>query len=197
MAEELEDADAELSLTFYITKSGKELVGAEMEFEEYGEKIKISAIAGPTWKDLEEISIRADDGYSTYRMSYVVDTNDKNEYSAKLKVREDDYSVFEGEFTWDKKSKDFKVEMTDDWGDTYGLEGALEVGSKTVKVELESAYEDSYESDLGISVILSTSDKMPKMPSYTDVLEMSSDDFEDLIEEIEDAVYELEDIFYY
>ena len=196
LGEMMEEADAEGSVVFYITKSGKELVGVKFDGEADGEKVKISVTAGPTWENLEEISFRYDDGYTAARASYLVEVNDKNEYSAELKLREDGETVVTGEFTWDKKNGDFELELTDDWGDSYGVEGSIEVTSKATTITLDSAYEYDYEVDLGVSVILTSSDKMPAMPGYTDVLEMSMDDIEDLAYDIEDILYELSYMFY-
>lgn len=198
LEETLDDADFELAVTFYIAKSGKQLVGAEIEAEADGDKISGSVLAGPSWKNLEEISVRLDDGYTLIRASYVVETNDKNELSAKLKVREDDESLLTGEFTWDKKKGDFEAEVTDEWEDTYVLEGSIEATSKTVTVVLDSFYDEYYdeETDLGITVTFSTSDKMPKMPSYTDILDLSADDIEDLIYDLQDVVQDMGSVLY-
>ena len=159
--------------------------------------MKASVIAGPSLKNIEEIAVRLDDGYSVYRITYAVETNDKKEYSAKLKVREDSENILVGEFVWDKSSGDFEIELTDDWGDTYGVEGKLMVDSKTAAIVLESVYDYYEEIDLGISLTVSASDKMPAMPSYTEILTMSSDDLIDMVYDIEEIVYELSDIFYY
>ena len=197
LAEEIKAADVELSLTFYVTKSGKELVGVKFDADADGEEAKVSVFAGPSWKNLEEISVRLDDGYSVYWITYAVKSNDKEEYSAKLKVREDSENVLVGEFVWDKEKGDFEAEVTDGWGDTYGLEGSLKVDSKSATIVLDSAYEDSDEMDLGISLIITTSDKMPEMPVYTDILDMNADDLEDLVYDLENVLYELIGIFYY
>lgn len=197
LAEELEEADLELSLTFYITKSGKELVGIKFDGDADGDKVKASVFAGPSWKNLEEVTLRWDDGYSVYRITYAVETNDKKTYSVELKVREDSENILVGEFTWDKEKGNFEAELTDDWGDTYGLEGSLKVDSKTATIVLESAYEDSEEIDLGISLTLTAADKMPAMPSYTDILDMSADELEDVIYDLTDVLYEMSDMFDY
>lgn len=194
----LDDVDFELAMTFYITKSGKQLVGAEIEAEADGDKISGSVLAGPSWKNLEEISVRFDDGYTLIRASYVVETNDKNEFSAKLKVREDNENLLSGEFTWDKKKGDFEAEVTDEWDDAYVLEGSIDASSKVVTIVLDSFYDEYYdeETDLGITVILSASDKMPKTPSYTDILDLSADDIEDLIYDFQNVVQNMGNVLY-
>ena len=69
--------------------------------------------------------------------------------------------------------------------------------SKTATIVLESAYEDSEEIDLGISLTLTVADKMPAMPSYTDILDMSADELEDVIYDLTDVLYEMSDMFDY
>lgn len=193
---EFEDSEFEASLTFYITNSGKQLVGVSLNAEADGDPIKLSVYAGPSWDKLEEISFRFDDGYDVYRASYTVDANDKNEYAAELKIREDNEVVLAGEFVWDKKDGNFELEFTDDWGDVYGAEGKLEVTSKSVSIALDSVREDSYETDLAVSVIIKTSDKMPSMPKYTDVLDMTADELEDLVYDLQEIVEDLEYMFW-
>ena len=197
IAQDMKEAELELELTFYITKSGKELVGVKVESEADGEEVKVSALAGPTWKKLDEISVWVDDGYSVTHMSYVVEENDADEYSAKLKVSEDDEDLLTGEITWDKAKGDFEAQIVDDWGDTYGVQGSIEADAQKVTVELDSVYEEGEEYDLGVSVILSKSDQMPAMPEFTDVLDMSSDEIEDMIYGVQEALGELINAFYY
>lgn len=197
IAQDMEEAELELVMTFYITKSGKELVGVKVESEADGEEVKVSALAGPTWKKLEEISVWVDDGYSVTHMSYVVEKNDEDAYSTKLKVSEDSEDLLTGEITWDKAKGDFEAQIVDDWGDTYGVQGSIEADAQKVTIDLDSVYGEGEEYDLGVSVILSKSDQMPAMPEFTDVLDMSSDEIEDMIYGVQEALGELINAFYY
>ena len=192
LAENLGDMDLDLTLTFYVTKSGKELIGVEFDNDE----VKATVLAGPSFKEIEEISVNLNDGYTKYRINYVVETNTKKELVAELKVREDGENILVGEFNWDKSKGDFEAELTDSWGDTYGAEGSLDVSSKAVVLVLDSVSEDSYETDLGITLTISASDKMPSMPKYTDILDMSAEDLEDMVSDLESAVYDLGDLVY-
>lgn len=197
IAQDMEEAELELVMTFYITKSGKELVGVKVESEADGEEVKVSALAGPTWKKLEEISVRVDDGYSVTHMSYVVEKNDEDAYSTKLTVSEDSEDLLTGEITWDKAKGDFEAQIVDEWGDTYGVQGSVEADAQKVTIDLDSVYGEGEEYDLGVSVILSKSDQMPAMPEFTDVLDMSSDEIEDMIYGVQEALGELINAFYY
>ena len=191
LSEELEDADMKFALTFYVKNAGKELIGVQFDSDVDGDKVKVSAIAGPSWKNLEEIEIRVNDGYDDIRITYTVQTNDKKEYSAKLKVRNDSENVMTGEVEWDKKDGDYKIELENNWGSILGAEGSLEVTSKSAVIELESAYVDSEVLEMNASLTLSTSDKMPAMPDYTELLGMSIGEFEALANDLQAVVNEL------
>ena len=186
--EELEEEDMEIGLICYVTDSGKELVGMKLVAEADGERVSASFQTGPTWEDLKEFSFRVDDGYSVIRMDYTVETNNKSEFVAKWKTREDDEVVGSGEFTWDKRLGGFTLNVTDDWGDTYRAYGGLQTDGKSAKLTLDLVAEDTYETELGISVILNTKDEMPAMPDYEDVLEMDEGEVEDLLCQLQDTL---------
>ena len=153
--------------------------------------VSASFQTGPTWEDLKEFSFRVDDGYSVIRMDYTVETNNKSEFVAKWKAREDDEVVGSGEFTWDKRLGGFTLNVTDDWGDTYRAYGGLQTDGKSAKLTLDLVAEDTYETELGISVILNTKDEMPAMPDYEDVLEMDEGEVEDLLRELRGTLFDL------
>lgn len=197
MVDEMEEADVQLTAVFYISKSGKNLVGVECNIEAEDEEFEISVLAGPSPEKLEEISVRVNDGYDVYRANYTVKTNDSKEFIAQLKLREDDEIVFSGDFEWDKKKGDFELEFTDEWGDVYGAEGTMDHSGKATNIMLESIYGDGDEIDLDLAVTLLSSDKMPSVSKYTDLLEMDEDDLEDLIDDASDAVSGLSSVMYY
>ena len=194
VTEGLEDVDFDMSVTFHVAKSSKQLVGIEFVLDQDGDKIKVSAFAGPDLAEIEEISFRYDDGYDVYRGSYSVTANSGKEYAAKLKVREDSEVIFEGKLDWDKKKGDFEIEFGDEW-ESYGAEGYLKKSGKTLEITLDSISEGSDEMDLGINAVVKASDSMPGMPKYTDLLTMSTEEFEELIYELGDLFGELSYLF--
>lgn len=187
LAEELEDADIDITLTFYVTKSGTMLVGMAADVDVDGDKTKMSVYAGPSFEELNEINFRIDD----VKGSYVVEENSKTSYVGVLKVREGTDTILKGEINWDKKKGDLEAEITDEWGDSYGFEGSLSTSSKTTTLTIESIYSDGDSMDLAVDVILKNSDKMPSVPKYTDILTMSADDLEDLVYDMSDVIEEL------
>lgn len=195
-AEEAEGADAEITLTFYVTKSGSLLVGAELDADIDGSQVKMSVYAGPSFEELKEVSFRYDDGYTNLRGAYTVKTRDKNEYAATLKIREDGETVLSGQINWDKKDGGLLVEFTDDWGGTYGLEGSMTQSGKTTTLTIGSAYSDYGDIDLGVDIILNSSDKMPSVPKYTDIMTMNTDDIEALVYDLYDTVRGFSSLMY-
>lgn len=183
----MEDADVEVGVTFYVTTSGSLLVGVDVDADIEGDTFQASLYAGPSFEKLGEISFRYDDGGTNLRGTYTVSERSKNAYIAKLRVRENSVTALSGEINWDKKSGDFTVEMSDG-RDTYGLEGSLEQSGKTTTVSIDSFNSGGWNVDLGIDLILKTSDKMPSTPKYTDILTMNATDLEELIYDLSDVI---------
>ncbi len=177
----------DMTVVFQITNSGKELVGVKFSGKIDGEKVKLTVQAGPSWKDLNEVNFRYEDDYSIYRGAYVVETNNRTEFEADLKIREDNEVVYSGKINHDKKDGDFEIELTDSWGDVYGAEGTLEKTSKATTIVLDAVYGEGEELELGVTAVLSRSDKMPSMPKFTDVLDLDEYDIEAMAEDLEDT----------
>jgi len=194
LVETLEDSDFSLDMTFHVTKSGKQLVGVEVKAEADDEQIKASVYAGPDFAELTEISARVSVDEESYRISYTVDTNDKAEYKAELKVREGSETLFSGEVEWDKKEGDFVIKATDGY-DEFAVKGTLEKSGKKATIVLKSVSADDEKIDLDVTVTLNASDKVPSTPKFNDVLKMDADEIEELVEElgeiVEDLVYDL------
>ncbi len=185
-----EDADVEFEFNFYISKSGKYLVGVSFDGDIEGDELKFELFAGPSPKKLNEITFKMDDGYSTAKASFEVEVNDKNEYYASFEIKEDGYTFFEGEIEWDKKGGDFALTMGPE-DEMITLEGEL-VEEKDGAVLTVETLDDGYDSyDLDITVAVSYSDKMPEISEYTDLLTMDEDEIEDLALEISEAVQSL------
>lgn len=191
LAAEMEDAEGAIEMTFHISKSGKYLVAAELVLVDgsQDDEMRIEIMAGPSLKDLRELSVVYDDGWSKYKVSYLVD-EDKDTYIGKLKVREDNEAILSGKVEWEKDSGEFEIAMTDSWDDEYGAEGELYQKSGSTVLYLDSVTAESERLPLGIQLTLTPGDKVPSMPSYTDILTMDEDEIEDLLEELEEAAWD-------
>lgn len=195
LQESLEDARLSVDVTFYVTKSGKQLVGMEMKVKADGETVKASVFAGPDLADVSEIRFRVSVDDRTTRGSYVVKTNDKKEFLAELKITDYYGDTIEGEITHDKSDGDFDLWVVDSWGDEYAISGDLKKSGKKVAIRVDTLIVESDRLDLGVDVVLNTSDKVPSVPKYTDLLKMDADSIEDLVDQIsetyEDLMYSL------
>lgn len=196
LADQFEESDVSVLLTFYITKSGKQMVGVEFEAEADGEKVKGSVYAGPDLKNLEEISFRLNLDGEIYRATYAVKTNDSKEFRSELKVRVDDETVFKAEVVWDKKDGDFEIEAADEW-DEFVVKGSLEQSGKKTTIVIDSIGADGDKVKLNTTIVLTPSDKMPATPAYTDVLTMSAEEIEEVIGELSEVVQDLVFGFYW
>lgn len=189
LEEMLEDADTSVEVIFHITKSKKQLVGIEIKAEAYDEQVKASLIAGPTMKKIDEISFRATVYGETYRISYVVKNNDRKEYKAEFKIREDDYVATEASVKWDKKLGDFKVKFSDGW-DEYDINGTFDRSGKETTIFVKNVSVDGEKTKLDTTIVLSTSDKF-SAPAYKDVLQMSADQIQEAIDAISETAQDL------
>lgn len=196
MTENLEEMAIDLSATVYISKSGKEFIGLDLDMTADGEVVTVDVLAGPSWDNLNQITVSVNDGYDAYDITFNVSANNDAEYAATLNVTNDGEALVSGFINWDKANGNFKAELTDDYGNTYGLTGTLQLTSKTATFTLDTVYEDSYVENIGITFVIKSSDAMPQMPLYTDILKMPSEEIETLLTQVEAIIEGLGSTFY-
>lgn len=194
LAADYEELAAELEgyaveLVFHISKSGKYLVGVNCNVEAEGEAVKVELLAGPSPDKLSELRAKLDTADSKSDISYIVNANDESSYSALLHVGENGQAVFGGSISWDKMGGDLRLEYTDALEYIYGMSGSMIKSDETVSIVVDTITIAGDSTDLGIDVVLNTFDEMPAVPEYTDVLTMSENDFEILLEDIQ-SIYE-------
>lgn len=190
---EISDAmeDVEVSVTFYVTKSGRRLVGMDIAAKANGEKATISIKAGPSFDKLSEISVAVNYGSTKAEVAYLVNERSNKLYSSELKVKMGKETLFTGKFEWDKKAGEYELELPID-GQEIKVEGELSYDGKTATFGIGEIGMGEESMNLeGISLIMKAEDKMPSAPKYTDVLTMSESDIEDFISDIESAAEDL------
>ena len=191
MKDEMEEQDAGLKITFHITKSGKQLIGMELELQGNTDPVILSIYAGPDLADMKEVSFRVDSEESSVRGEYVITENDKKEFAAQLKVQDNGESVLSGQVTWNKQDGDFAVTLTNVEGDVVALRGTLEQSEKETSLVLQSVEVEGQQTNLGIGIKLLASDKMPDTPQHTDILKMTQAEVEALVQELSMALLPL------
>jgi len=186
----------EITITANIAKSGGELVCLEAEVRGNGGKVSMEAVCGPTWSNIEELSVSVDAGYDSLDFEYIVDVNDKKEFAAELSLDVSGYTMLEGEVNWDKKGGDFEIFANAD-GVTASLEAVVKKDGKALIIEPDSISADGQRISLdGIVITLKSSDKLPAIKKFDDILKMDADALEDLVLEAMDAAEELSGLLY-
>ena len=226
--EEIGDDSVDVDITISISRSSKEIVGVDYKVktktkddaDEYNSTYNMTFTCGPTWKNVTEAKLSMKtkysytaDGEKSYEssddlvMTYSVNENTKDSYSAKLTLKNDNYyysnwydgaesessGKYVADIDWDKSSGDLKVKLSESGDDSNNsgeiiFTGNLTVdGSKTTLV-LQSLKIDEEKHGLGdITVTLNTNEKAPSIPKYKDVLTMSEDEVDKLIGNIGEA----------
>lgn len=184
LKEEMAEEEVSLEAIFYITKSGKQMIGIELIMEDSQETIKLSFYAGPDLESADEISFRVDADGSTVRGSYVVTTNDKKAYAAELKIQGDGETLLSGQVNWDKTNGDLVITMTDEWEDSVVIRGTLMETKTVTDLTLDSIEMEGEQVELGLGVVLKTSDKMPDSPAYKDILKMTEAEVTSLVTDL-------------
>ena len=179
----------EIELAFYITKSGTQLVGFEIEVDTTEEDVKLGIFMGPDLSKMSELRVELRAGDNKAVLSYCVTTNDKSEYISELAVKADGETVLTGGVEWDKKNGDLEICVEVD-GEELVLEGALEAGKSRAELQVDYiAVPGEGDMELDIVLTLDADDKMPAIPNdYTDILEMTEDDVKNLAEMLQDTV---------
>lgn len=189
--------DASVMFTANIGKSNGQLIGAELEAEYDGESIaEVSFVCGPTWKEITELTVKAEIEGEKYTVSMEVEEDTKEAYETVVKVKYDSETLFRADIAWDKEDGDFEFSAEQSGYVLFELEGELVQSGKVSTLTFDKLRTAYSEMDLGgICIIVNESDKMPKINSYKDVLTMSEDDIAEVITTVEDAVAELASSF--
>ena len=183
-----EKDDLDLTCVFYVSNSGGQMVKAEITTKnDYG-KIVYTLEGGPDWKNPTYISVTQKNSYSKQTVTYTVEENTKSQFTAKIKVKADNTSATIT-FSWDKSSGDLRISSSDL---DLKLTGSMtQKGKETTIVLKKLEYDGMTVKDLGTTIVLSESAKVPTISKTTDLLTLSEDDFEDLGEDVKEAVQDL------
>ncbi len=180
--------DVEVSVTFYITKSGRRLVGMDVAAKVDDEKATISIKAGPSFDKLSEISVAVNYGSTKAEVAYLVTERSNKLYASELKVKMGKETLFTGKFEWDKKAGEYELELPIE-GQEIKVEGELSYDGKTATFGIGEVSMGEEAMDLtGISLIMKAEDAMPSVPNYKDVLTMTESDAEAFISDVQKAV---------
>jgi len=188
--EDVEEDAVDLTVVFYLNKSNGQLVKAEVIVKNDEGKTTLTLEGGPDWKDLAYYSISMKDPYSKMSVTYNVEENTKSQFTSKIKVKEGGDTTMSATFSWDKSSGDLRITSTEA---DFKLTGTMTQKGKVTTIELKKLEAGRYFSvkDLGTTITLNESAKVPSISKTTEILKLSEDDFEALAEDVQDAVEEL------
>lgn len=171
----LKDLEREESvIRFYINKENQQLIGFSMDTEGRNSETSLEIVAGPDFENPAEIRITYDDGYNKSVMTYEVTQNTDSTYAAEFTNEYGSYKETY-EFEWKKKRGDFTISQDG----REMLSGTLEIEDDKITVEID---------DAGVSVELEKGAKTPEVPKYKNIVQISEDDFEELVEDIQDEI---------
>ena len=192
--DEVADADKDdldLTAVFYLSNSGGQLVKAEITSKDDYNKQVITFEGGPDWKDPAYFAFSQKDRYGKQTVTYTVEENSKNQYSAKIKVKDDSNTNMTASISWDKSTGDLRISSSDM---NFKLTGNMTQKNKVTTITLKKL-EYSYMTikDLGTTITLNESAKLPTISKTTEILTLDEDGLEDLMEDLQEAVLDLRD----
>ncbi len=187
---ETEKDDVNLTAVFYINKSNGQLVKAEITTKDDYGKTTYTLEGGPDWKDLAYYSVSMKDPYSKTSVTYIVEENTKSQFTAKIKVKEDSDTTMSATYSWDKSTGDLRISSNEA---DFKLTGTMTQKGKVTTIELKKFEYGGYITikDLGTTITLNESAKLPSISKPTEIVKLSEDDIEALFEDVQDAVQEL------
>lgn len=194
----VKDYDGDLTIWFYITKSGKRIarINIDTDGKNYdGKRVsyEMSLELGKNVKTAEEISFEFDSSEGdSFDITYSVRQNDRKAYKASVAVKYDFAHGRDGScgiaFKWDKKSGGYTLSL-DRRNKITGIEGKLTTRGDAYTFSIENidtsrgSVKDSYGnkiSEYGIKVTFDKTDRAFNPSRFTDVTKLSYEDYQTL-----------------
>ena len=202
--DDMEKEDIEISLDFYITKSGRRLARLDAEAEINSSRSEATILLGKNVATSKEISLTTTNSYGgTYSITYTVKEDSARLYEAQIEVEEsnsrytDEYAV---KVEWDKKSGDFELKYKDDYDTTVIKGNLVQKGDKYIFVLTNIRTGNNpipYVKSLELTITIDRNDRMPNVPArYTEITTMNERDFKHLSEDIEEGVEKIWDEYF-
>ena len=188
---DLEESNASLTVTFHITKSGKQLVGMDLAAVDKEEVLELRFFAGPDLKEAKEFRFYVNEEGNTYQGTYIVKVNDENTFVSLLDFSENGEEVLKADIQWDKQTGKLEIIGADEWDDSIVIQGSLEQAEEATTIRLDSVTADGVKEETGVTVVLRTSDEMPATPQYTELLKMTEAEVGSLVEGLGTVILQL------
>ncbi len=186
LTDEMADTDVEVILNVQIGKRSKTVVAFNLKAKAEGETVmNIDVTLGENICTSELIKLKISGmGGEEKVLKYTVSENSKQEYAAKLTMDGKDVLRIK----LDKKENSYKVSLAEDMGE---IRGTLKQKSGTTTLTVDRVVAGEEEYDIDLQIIFKSKDSF-SMPKYTEVLTMSEEDIETLIEEVRENTEDLD-----
>ena len=208
--DKIEDSDIDISIDFYITKSGRRLAQVDFEAELNNKEFEASLILGKNVARSKQISFEYEEKPTgkAYSIEYTVNEDSGKLYDAEIEINEK--RVRRSKTTenkssirikWDKRSGDLDIKGNKNGNNYMGLKGTLDKkGDRYIFVlgKLSSRGEAVPDiKSLELTVTIDRHDRTPNVPGrFTEITKMDEKDFEDFIEDFEENAKELWDDYF-
>jgi hypothetical protein len=208
--DKIEDSDIDISIDFYITKSGRRLAQLDFEAELNNKEFEASLILGKNVARSKQISFEYEEKPTgkAYSIEYTVKEDSGKLYDAEIEINEK--RVRRSKTTenkssirikWDKRSGDLDIKGNKNGNNYMGLKGTLDKkGDRYIFVlgKLSSRGEAVPDiKSLELTVTIDRHDRTPNVPGrFTEITKMDEKDFEDFIEDFEENAKELWDDYF-
>ena len=208
--DKIEDSDIDISIDFYITKSGRRLAQVDFEAELNNKEFEASLILGKNVARSKQISFEYEEKPTgkAYSIEYTVKEDSGKLYDAEIEINEK--RVRRSKTTenkssirikWDKRSGDLDIKGNKNGNNYMGLKGTLDKkGDRYIFVlgKLSSRGEAVPDiKSLELTVTIDRHDRTPNVPGrFTEITKMDEKDFEDFIEDFEENAKELWDDYF-
>ena len=189
---DMEEEDLDLTCLFYVNNSNGQLVKAEItNKDDYSGKTVYTLEGGPDWKNPTYISVSTKDRYSKESYTFTVEENTKSQFTGKLKIKEDGSTTGTITFSWDKSAGDLRISSSEL---DFKLTGTMTQKGKVTTITLKKLeYGYITIKDLGTTIEINESAKLPTISKTTEILSLDEDALTDVIEDIREAIEDLRD----
>ena len=204
--DKIEDSDIDISIDFYVTKSGRRLAQVDFEFEFAKQEYEASLVLGKNLAMAKEVSFEFEDKSRkrTYSFEYTVKEDSGKLYNAEIEITETRVrSTKTTEKTnkikieWDKRAGDFELKANLSGDDQYSIKGNLKRKGDRYIFVLAKIMDDGEAvpnvKDLELTITIDRHDPAPNVPGrFTEITKMDERDFKDLVKDIDDGIDELQ-----
>ena len=198
--DKIEDSEIDISIDFYVTKSGRRLAQLDFELEIEKMEYEASLVLGKNLAKAKEISFEYEDKARnrSYSIEYTVKEDSGRCYDAEIEFTETRVrknktteNTREIRIEWDKRTGDFSAKYDDD-GDNYSIKGNLKrKGDRYIFVlakVISGGESVANIKDLELTVTVDRHDPAPNVPGrFTEITKMDERDFKHFTKDIEEG----------